>query len=261
MTIIFAHRGASRQCPENTMSAYKRAVEIGAEGIEIDVQLSRDGIPVVFHDRTLKRTTAGKGIVTQTSFSELRNLDAGSWFAPSFKDERIPSLEEVLIFASEYPDLWLNIELKYYNEDDDKLARATIPLIKKYRSYKNTVISSFEHDRLLEVHKLWSKVETAPLYKGNLHEPWHYAKKLKAEALHPHYKSLHHSLIQSVHSHGIAIRPYTVNDKRWIRQFLEWEVDGLMTDVPDLALDIMNNNHLSQIKKPWWKYVWTLITR
>ncbi|MCA0171161.1 glycerophosphodiester phosphodiesterase [Bacillus sp. RAR_GA_16] len=261
MTIIFAHRGASRQCPENTLSAYKRAVELGAEGIEIDIQLSKDGIPVVIHDRTLKRTTSGKGIVTNTTFADLKNLDAGSWFSPKFQDERIPSLEEVLTFASNYPDLWLNIELKYYREDDDLLAQTAIPMIKKYRSDKNTLISSFEHERLLEVHKLWSKLETAPLYKGNLHEPWQYAKKLKAKAIHPHFKSIHAPLIKTVRSHGIKVRPYTVNEEKWIRQFLDLEVDGLMTDVPDLALNIMHNKQISQQKKPWWKQIWSIITK
>ncbi|MBN8208178.1 glycerophosphodiester phosphodiesterase [Bacillus sp. NTK071] len=261
MTIIFAHRGASRQCPENTMSAYKRAVEIGAEGIEIDVQLSKDSAPVVIHDRTLKRTTSGRGTVTQTSFEDLKKLDAGSWFSSNFKNERIPSLEEVLIWANQYPDLWLNVELKYYNEYDDQLARTTIPLIKKFRSEKNTVISSFEHQRLLDVHKLWSKIETAPLYKGNLNEPCKYAKKLKAKALHPQYKLVTESQIKTIHSHGIKIRPYTVNEERWIRQFLDWEVDGLMTDVPDLALNIMHNKQISQQRQPWWKSLWSFVSR
>lgn len=261
MTIIFAHRGASRQCPENTLSAYERAVKLGAGGIEIDVQLSKDGVPVVIHDRTLKRTTSGKGIVTETNYADLKKLDAGSWFSPKFQQESIPSLEEVLTFASDYPELWLNIELKYYREDDDQLAKTAIPMIKKFRSDKNTLISSFEHERLLEVHKLWSKVETAPLYKGNLHEPWHYAKKLKAKAIHPHFKSIHSSLIKTVQSHGINVRPYTINEEKWLRQFLEWEVDGLMTDVPDLALNIMHNKQISQQKKPWWKNVWSMITK
>ncbi len=261
MTIIFAHRGASKQCPENTLSAYKRAVEIGAGGIEIDIQLSKDGIPVVIHDRTLKRTTSGRGIVTETNFSDLKNLDAGSWFSSAFMDERIPSLEEVLIWASDYSDLCLNIELKYYSANDDKLARTAIPLIKQYRSDKNTMISSFEHDRLIDVHKLWPKLETAPLYKGNLYEPWHYAKKLKANAVHPQYKSLHKSIVKEIRSHGIKVRPYTVNEEKWIRQFLEWEVEGIMTDVPDLALNIMHNKQISQQTQPWWKNLWSAITR
>lgn len=261
MTIIFAHRGASRQCPENTISAYQRAVHLGAGGIEIDIQLSKDGIPVVIHDRTLKRTTSGKGIVTQTTLSDLKKLDAGSWFSPDFKHEKIPSLEEVLLWAADYPDVWLNIELKYYREDDEQLAKVAIPLIKKYRSEKNTMISSFEHHRLIDVHKLWPKLETAPLYKGNLHEPWHYAKKLKAKAIHPQFKSIHASLVKAVHSHGIKIRPYTVNDEKGLRQFLDWEVDGIMTDVPDLALNIMHNKQIPQQKKSWWKTVWSVVTK
>ncbi|WP_377888615.1 glycerophosphodiester phosphodiesterase [Alkalihalobacillus sp. R86527] len=261
MTIIFAHRGASKQCPENTMSAFKRAVELGAEGIELDIQLSSDQIPVVIHDRTLKRTASGRGIVTETTFSDLRKHDAGSWFSPSFKGEMIPSLEEVLTWANQYSNLWLNIELKYYSDTNKILVEKSIPLIKKHRSEKNTVISSFEHNRLVDVHKLWSKVETAPIYKASLHEPWDYAKNFKAKAIHPQYKTVNRSLTKTAQLHGINVRPYTVNDERLIKQFIEWNADGIITDVPDLALKIMKNEHIPQEKRSWLKKIWQFIKK
>ncbi|WP_270179192.1 glycerophosphodiester phosphodiesterase [Alkalihalobacillus sp. CinArs1] len=261
MTIIFAHRGASKQCPENTMSAFKRAVELGAGGIELDIQLSSDHVPVVIHDRTLKRTASGRSIVTETSFSDLRKHDAGSWFSPSFKGEVIPSLEEVLIFANEFPDLWLNIELKYYSDTNTELVEKSVPLIKKHRSEKNTVISSFAHNRLVDVHKLWSKVETAPIYKANLEEPWDYAKQIKAKAIHPQFRAVNRALTKASQAHGINVRPYTINDERLIKQFLEWEADGIITDVPDVALKIMKNEHIPQERRKWWKVLWQYIVR
>lgn len=261
MTIIFAHRGASKQCPENTMSAFKRAVELGAGGIELDIQLSKDNVPVVIHDRTLKRTASGKGVVTETNYADLKKHDAGSWFSPSFRGETIPSLEEVLIWANNFPELWLNIELKYYSDTNKELVESSIPLIKKYRSDKNTVISSFEHDRLLDVHKLWPKVETAPIYKGNLPKPWHYAKSLKAKAIHPQYKSVTEDLVRTVQLHGVNVRPYTINDERSIRQYLKWGADGIITDVPDLALKIMSNEHIPQEKRSWFKVLWEFLKR
>src|SRR5437868_11167811 len=109
--IVFAHRGANRLTPENTMSAFRKAQELGATAFELDVQLSKDGIPVVIHDGSLERTTDGEGMVAEHTFEELCELDAGSWFGNEFIEEKIPSLEEVL--QEFIPlDIYLNLELK-----------------------------------------------------------------------------------------------------------------------------------------------------
>src|SRR6185312_16321857 len=94
--INFAHRGASGYCPENTLAAFSKALELGATGLEIDVQLTKDGQIVIIHDENLKRTAGLNKLVSDTSYEELRTLDAGSWFAPEFKDEKIPTLEQLL---------------------------------------------------------------------------------------------------------------------------------------------------------------------
>ena len=111
MTKVIAHRGASADAPENTMRAFEQAMLFGADGIELDVQLTRDGELVVIHDETLDRTTTGRGSVYSYTFAELRTLDAGSWFARSTKPERIPHLQEVFDLLAG-TDILLNVELK-----------------------------------------------------------------------------------------------------------------------------------------------------
>src|SRR5512143_199880 len=94
--LILAHRGASRRAPENTMAAFRLAAELGADGVELDVQLSKDGEVVVMHDSRVDRTTDGHGRIRDLPLAELRALDAGGWYAPEFAGERIPTLAEVL---------------------------------------------------------------------------------------------------------------------------------------------------------------------
>lgn len=109
--INFAHRGASAVCPENTMAAFRKGLELGATGIETDVQMTKDGGLVLIHDETLNRTTSGTGYVKDHTLAELLEVDAGSWFGPEFKDERLPLLEDLLDLL-QGRDTILNIELK-----------------------------------------------------------------------------------------------------------------------------------------------------
>jgi glycerophosphoryl diester phosphodiesterase len=122
--LILAHRGASRIAPENTLVAFCLALEQGADGLELDVQLSRDGVPVVFHDSELSRTTDGRGRISEKTLAELRTLDAGKWFDPRFAGERIPTLEEV--FEAFGDRALYNIELKAFGVQDDGLVQAVV---------------------------------------------------------------------------------------------------------------------------------------
>src|SRR5690625_4151804 len=117
MTKIFAHRGSSGTHPENTMAAFKEAVKVGVDGIEIDVHYTKDDKLAVIHDDTVDRTTNGTGPVRGHTLEELQDLDAGSWFSKKWKHERIPSLQEVLKWMMDHPHLVLNIELKYVGLD------------------------------------------------------------------------------------------------------------------------------------------------
>ncbi|RBW70637.1 glycerophosphodiester phosphodiesterase [Bacillus taeanensis] len=255
MTLIFAHRGASRRCPENTMIAFKTAHKLGAHGIELDVQLSKDGIPVVIHDHYLKRTTNGTGYIKDKTFSELKKLDAGSWFSKTYKNETIPSLEELCEWSNS-TDLLLNIELKNQDITYEGLEEKVITLIHRYQLEKRVILSSFNHNSLLTVNNIDAHIKTAPIYKANLYEPWNYAKNLKAKGAHPHYKTLTKEKIANFHKHRISVRPYTVNNEKVMRTFIQWKVDALITDLPSLGLSVLKEvkDNIQPVKKhPLWK--------
>ena len=110
--LLMGHRGWAAKYPENTLLSFRKALELGIDIIEFDVQASSDGVPVILHDDTLERTTNGKGRPCERSFADLRRLDAGSWMSPGFSGERIPSLDETLELLQEYPKVILNVEIK-----------------------------------------------------------------------------------------------------------------------------------------------------
>ncbi|MCD6046822.1 MAG: glycerophosphodiester phosphodiesterase [Gammaproteobacteria bacterium] len=142
--IIFAHRGANRLAPENTMAAFHKAVELGAKALEFDVQLSKDFVPVVIHDETLERTTNGHGLVAEHDFAELKKLDAGSWFSPEFSQEALPSLAQVL--KTFIPlGLYLNIELKLNMLGAKRLVNNVLTLLKSLSCPAEQILfSSFD---------------------------------------------------------------------------------------------------------------------
>jgi glycerophosphoryl diester phosphodiesterase len=243
-TKIFAHRGFSSQFPENTMIAFQAALEIGADGIEFDVQLSKDHVPVIIHDSTLDRTTTGSGVVGHHSLSELKKVSAGSWFHKQFKAEQIPTLEEVCKWATNNA-LQLNIELKGYVWERQKLISIVYLLIKKYRLESRVIVSSFDH----KVVHLWKKtfpmIETGIIVRAALYDPESYVRQIGILGYHIYFMSLTMEEAEQLVTSGIRLRPYTVNDEMWIRTFLNLKCDAVITDYPDLALMLrkkrMNN--------------------
>ncbi len=134
---IWAHRGASAQAPENTLAAFGLALELGADGIELDVHLSRDEVPVVIHDETLERTTDGRGKVADRTWADLRALDAGRWFAPSFAGEPVPSLQQALDLVGMRARI--NVEIK-----SAAAGQAVLTLLERYPRCQ-VLVSSFDH--------------------------------------------------------------------------------------------------------------------
>ncbi|WNF37669.1 glycerophosphodiester phosphodiesterase family protein [Bacillaceae bacterium IKA-2] len=165
MNPIMAHRGWSGKSPENTLAAIKLAVkEPSISAIELDVQLSKDGIPVIIHDFTVNRTTNGEGFVKDLTMKQLRSLDAGSWFSPDFKGEKIPTLEEVLQTVN--GKKILNIELKVAGELYAGLEEKVIETIKIFKVEKDVMITSFDHKRIQKVNKLTSSIKTGLIILG-----------------------------------------------------------------------------------------------
>jgi glycerophosphoryl diester phosphodiesterase len=238
VTHIFAHRGASRYAPENTMAAFQKALELGADGIELDVQLSKDHVPVVIHDENIKRTTNGKGFVSEYTVQQLHCFDAGSWFSGQFKGERIPTLEEVLLWIQPTP-LLLNIELKNTILPYHGMERLVYDLVEAYNMMDRVIYSSFNHYSLRELQRIHRKNEIAPLYSSGLYEPWDYVRRCNAKSAHPHWRTLTTSIIRNFKKHGIKLRPYTVNDQKRMRFFFDNQIEAIITDVPDVAKNVL----------------------
>ena len=150
---IFAHRGASGYAPENTLTAIKKAIEMKADGIEIDIQLTKDGKIVVMHDWKVDRTTTGRGFVYELDFGYIRSLDAGQWYTKDFIGEVVPTLEEVLDILPN--DMMLNIEIKDIARKHSNIEEKMLEVLKKYpEKFNNIIVSSFHHDKIRKFQEL-----------------------------------------------------------------------------------------------------------
>ncbi len=231
---IFAHRGFSSQYPENTMIAFRKALEARADGIEMDARLTADGHIVIMHDPTVDRTTNGKGKVRDLTLAEIRALDAGVKKGMVFENERVPMLEEV--FAELGGKLLLNIELCNYEEGDERtLAYETIELVEKYNLTDSVIISSFRFNNLVYAKDknpgiscglLASKGIKGLLARNLLNH------SVSVDALHPYYTDVTPTLVRREQQCGRKIRVWTVNESSDIRQLYDLGVDAIFTDDP-----------------------------
>lgn len=207
------------------MAAFRAAEGAGADGIELDVHLSREGVPVVLHDETLERTSNGHGRVVDWSLPELRRLDAGSWFAPAFADERIPTLQEVLDWVGER--LQVNVEIK-----SAAAGAAVLSLLRDFPRSR-VLISSFDH-RLLA----WLRRQDATLPLGFLCDSRFWRGGVRravvagAESFHPRVDLLSRSLLAACHQGGLAVYPWTVDTPTEASHCLLLGVSGLFTNDP-----------------------------
>lgn len=237
--VIIAHRGASAYAPENTMAAFKKALEMKAGGIETDVHLTKDGYPVVVHDEKLGRTSNGTGFIKDKTLEELKELDFGSWFSEEFKNQSIPTLNEVMDLIST-ENILFNIELKSGAVLYQDIERIVVEMVRKYKMEERVIISSFNHYSLLEVKKIAPEIKIGLLYSAGLVSPWEYAKRLGAEAIHPLYISIPPEAIKACNENGVLVNSYTINFPEHIKFAALAGVDGIITNVPDVAIKVID---------------------
>ncbi|WNS74169.1 glycerophosphodiester phosphodiesterase [Bacillus sp. DTU_2020_1000418_1_SI_GHA_SEK_038] len=238
MTLIFAHRGYSALYPENTMKAFREAEKASADGIELDVQLTKDGEVVVIHDEKVDRTTNGKGYVKDFIYKDLRKLDASGKRKKLFSQiEPIPSLVEVLEWMKTNRMI-CNVELKNGVFPYEGMEEKVITLIRAYDLTDRVILSSFNHYSIVYCYRLAPEIETAPLFSEGLYMPWIYAESIGAGSIHPKYTIAKSELIKASEEYGIAVRPYTVNKEKEMHRLFSVGCSAFITDNPVLANEI-----------------------
>lgn len=236
-TKIIAHRGSKGTAPENTLESFRAALKSNCDGIELDVHLSQDLVPVVIHDETVNRTSNGEGYVYQKTYQELQQLDAGSWFNKRFTGARIPSLEEVLqlLKVSSFKGM-LNIELKTDKIAYPLLEETVVDLVERYQPDYQVVYSSFNVQSLQKVIGLVPNAEIAILFKkrgaqkaflpnGHPIQAWHGSHRLVNDMIKNNKRK-------------IPIRLWTVNRLFDLGYCLNKNVDAIITDYPNRALRV-----------------------
>lgn len=236
MTEIFAHRGYKEKYPENTMVAFLEAEKAKADGIELDVRLSKDGEIVVIHDETVDRTTDGTGYVHELTWKELKRLNATDKKKWS-KKEHIPLLQEVFEWLQSN-DLICNVEIKSHPSNFKKIEPLVIKMIHDFQLTNRIILSSFNHYSIIYCYQMDPKIEIAPLIYEGLYMPWIYTEAIRAKGFHPNYKTIPIEIIKSSIENGVAVRPYTVNKKKEMERLLKINCSAMITDDPVKAVQL-----------------------
>ncbi len=223
-----AHRGASFDRPENTMAAFEEAVRQGADAIELDVRLARDGEVVVIHDGTLMRTTGAAGHVWEKSASELAALDAGGWFEPRFATEGVPSLREVLTRIA--PRVPINVELK--GRPGVGLEPAVADVVRATGTAHRVLISSFKLDALVALRAADAELPIGLLYEDPIADLAGDARRVGASHVHPGASLVNDALLGEARALGLGVLVWTVDDPDLARGLIRSGVSGIITNRP-----------------------------
>ena len=240
MPLIIAHRGSSAHAPENTLPAFQLALDQAADGIELDVMLSKDQELIVIHDSNLERTTNGTGKVNESLSSELKKLDAGVWFGEGFKNTRLPLLSEVYDLIGD--KMLINVELKNYHNPKDNLAELALTLTKEHKLIDSVLFSSFNAFNLTRLKKLDPHAKTGLLcLPGKSGAPFRglIGRLFKYDALHPYYKDTSPQLLKTSHQRKKQFNVWTVNEVADLQRMAALGVDAIITDDPQHARHVL----------------------
>jgi glycerophosphoryl diester phosphodiesterase len=238
--LIIGHRGASAVAPENTMAAFREAIAVGADGVEFDVRLTRDGVPVVIHDKDLRRTGGLSQRVADLTWAEIAKVDVGSWFSESFAKETVPSLAELFsLFQSNDSTLYLEMKCDSPAEYAP-LAEACCRLIAEHGLKERVLIECFQLPALRAVSDIDSEIKTVALFEPSVLNPSvlsdqsiiNKATDIGAVALALHHRLARKSLIERARSSGMHIAVWTVDDPAWLERARTLRIDALITNNP-----------------------------
>lgn len=238
-SLIWAHRGASTILPENTLVAFARAIQLGSDGLELDVQRTADGVLVVTHDEDCLRVTGQPGEIAKMTVAELKQLNFAA-FLPDATPEKIPTLSEVFDLVKP-SGLTINIEMKNALVLYPGLEAQILELVTEWGMQDRVQLSSFNHYSLLEASRMIREmnltIPCGPLYNSGFLEPWKYAAAYGFAAIHPHYGNLRiPGLVAECHKHNVAVNAWTIDNPEHIGLALKLGVDAIITNVPEQAL-------------------------
>lgn len=229
MIKIQAHRGASKERPENTMSAFKRAIELGADGIELDVHLLCDGSLVVHHDNKLGRCENVEGSIYGLSKENIKSFSIGEKFSDEYKNEVIPYLYEVLELLKGN-GLFLNVEIKADSGFINQIADEVVRLLDEYNMVNRCIISSFNHYILKEIKEQHPQYKVGILYSSSYYDVVHYCMEHKFDAIHPNFNEIDKKIVEKCHKNGILVNVWTVDLPEDLKKMLECGVDTVISN-------------------------------
>ena len=260
MPLILGHRGASAVAPENTLAAFSRAILDGAEGIEFDVRLSRDGVPMVIHDASLKRTALIDSLVCDLTSEQLQKIDVGSWFTrasfegrglspePSYSGEKLPTLAQVFqLFNSNRG--WLYVEMKSDADEGAELAAGVVKRIHESDLANRVVVESFDLPAIAEIKRIDAGIRTAALFEPKLSRPISTIRRLKmvdlarhtgADEIALHYTLASPGVVEKAREYGLETVVWTVDDPQWIGRACSLGIKALISNDPAMMVQHRN---------------------
>lgn len=241
--LVIGHRGASGYAPENTMVSFKKALEMGADMIELDVHRTLDGELVIMHDDDTKRITGFEGSIALMTAARIAELDAGAWFGKEFAGERVPTLEQVLEWAN--GKIKVNIEIKSAGCEEK-----TVELINKFGMKDSILVTSFNFDYIKKIKELDPGIRTGALV-DDLSGPEEIDEIIKTcapDALNPRYLFVDKSIVRAAHEKGLTVNPYTVNDPISMKRLIDAGVDGIITNYPDVLRKLVKKGKPAETK-------------
>lgn len=248
---VHGHRGAAGLAPENTLTAFRKAIELGVDALEMDLHVTRDGQVVVIHDETLDRTTDGRGSIPEFTLKELKQWDAGRKFAPAFHGEQIPTLREVLdlVRTSGNARLRLDLEIKFAEGQEGKpedFEERVLDVVRRAGFIDRVNIISFHHPSLVKMKALEPRIRIGLLEEGQQppQDPVALVRQYQADYYSPRFRQVTAAVVTALHRAGIPLVPWTVNQEADMRRLMTLGIgtvagDGIATDFPDRLLNLL----------------------
>lgn len=248
MTEIICHRGYSGYYPENTMLAFKKATEIGADGIETDVQLTKDGEVVLFHDEWLERVTGRPGFLKDFTLEQLQKLDASGAYRGKVPTQRIPTLREYFELIAP-TTMKTNIEFKTGLFEYPGMEEKVWEMVQEFGLQKRVIFSSFHGQTLLRLKKIAPEVPCGLLTQNKVLQAGALVQELGLEAYHPLFVRLRPEVIRDLKAHDLLINPYTPNSRASLSYLLRHDVSSVITNYPQRALELRTRIQGKKIDK------------